>query len=111
MNMSNTRTFRAPAIAVSLLMLAACTSDPQNVEADYGNSVRHMVEAQTANPSAPADSAAIDHGDGTRVNAAVEVYRKPAGDAYQDVSRVSGAATITPRAFPDVELTLAEIFA
>ena len=41
----------------------------------------------------------------------VEVYRKPADDAYHDVSHVSGAATVTPRAFPDVELALAEIFA
>ena len=41
----------------------------------------------------------------------VEVYREPAGDAYHDVSRVSGAATVSPPGFPDVELTLAEIFA
>jgi Uma2 family endonuclease len=42
---------------------------------------------------------------------AVEVYRAPEGGAYRDVSRVGGAATVSPAAFPDVALTLAEIFA
>ena len=41
----------------------------------------------------------------------VEVYRDPSPEGYRDVTRVSGTATLTLRAFPDVVLTLAEIFA
>ena len=42
----------------------------------------------------------------------IEIYRTPHAGGYRDVSRVSGAsATVTLQAFPDVTLTLAEIFA
>ena len=43
---------------------------------------------------------------------AIEVYRRPVGDRYGDVSRVADAAdATTPQAFPDISLPLAEIFA
>jgi Uma2 family endonuclease len=43
---------------------------------------------------------------------AIEVYRSPEGSRYRDVGRVAGAdATITLPAFPDVTLSLTEIFA
>ncbi|MBM4440869.1 MAG: Uma2 family endonuclease [Candidatus Rokubacteria bacterium] len=43
---------------------------------------------------------------------AVEIHRDPHDDSYRSVTRVSGAAsTVSPQAFPDVVLTLAEIFA
>jgi Uma2 family endonuclease len=41
----------------------------------------------------------------------VEVYRDPTPGGYRGVARVSGTATLTPQAFPDVTLTLPEIFA
>ncbi|MBI2216170.1 MAG: Uma2 family endonuclease [Candidatus Rokubacteria bacterium] len=41
----------------------------------------------------------------------IEVHRTPQGDRYRDVGRLSGAATVTLQAFPDVAVTLAEIFA
>jgi Uma2 family endonuclease len=41
----------------------------------------------------------------------IEIHRTPDGDRYRDVSRVQGVATVTLQAFPDVALTLAEIFA
>jgi len=41
----------------------------------------------------------------------VDVYRAPDAGAYRDVSRVEGAASVSPRAFPDVVLPLAKIFA
>ena len=41
----------------------------------------------------------------------VQVHRTPAPDGYRDVSRVAGVAAVTLQAFPDVALTLAEIFA
>jgi len=41
----------------------------------------------------------------------VEVYRTPGPEGYRDVSLAAGTATLTLQAFPDVELTTAEIFA
>jgi Uma2 family endonuclease len=41
----------------------------------------------------------------------IEIYRRPERDRYLDVRRVQGAETISLQAFPDVTLTLAEIFA
>jgi Uma2 family endonuclease len=41
----------------------------------------------------------------------IEVHRSPERGAYRDVSRVAGMGTIALAAFPDVALTLAEIFA
>jgi len=42
---------------------------------------------------------------------AVEVHRAPTADGYREVTRVTGEGTVSPAAFPDVRLTLAEIFA
>ena len=41
----------------------------------------------------------------------IEIHSTPDGERYRDVSRVDGVATVTLQAFPDVALTLAEIFA
>jgi Uma2 family endonuclease len=41
----------------------------------------------------------------------IEVYRAPAADGYREVRRVAAPATISPLAFPDVALALAEVFA
>jgi Uma2 family endonuclease len=41
----------------------------------------------------------------------IEIHRTPEGGRYRDVSRVSGVATVTLQAFPDVVLALADIFA
>ena len=43
--------------------------------------------------------------------ASIEIYRTPEAGGYRDVHRVSGDATVRLQAFPDVALTLAEIFA
>jgi len=89
MNMNTIKSIGGLAAAVSLLLAAGCAGDPTKVEEDFGNSVRHMTEAQTANPAAPVDNEAIDHGDGTRINAAVEAYRKDVAnpqDVKKDVS-------------------------
>ena len=42
---------------------------------------------------------------------AVEVHRDPGPDGYRDVRRVAGAASVALQAFPDVELSIANIFA
>jgi Uma2 family endonuclease len=41
----------------------------------------------------------------------VDVYRAPGAEGYRDVTRVAGGAMLTLQAYPDVELTTAEIFA
>jgi Uma2 family endonuclease len=41
----------------------------------------------------------------------VEVHRAPGPDGYRDVRLVAGAATLTPQAFPDVEVVTTDIFA
>ena len=41
----------------------------------------------------------------------VEVHREPGPEGYRDVSLVAGAATLALQAFPDVELSTADIFA
>lgn len=71
---------RPLALCAPLLLAAGCATGPETVENDYGNSVRHMMQAQTANPTAPADSNPLDHGDGMRINGAVEAYRNGVAD-------------------------------
>jgi Uma2 family endonuclease len=41
----------------------------------------------------------------------IEIHRSPDGGRYREVTLVSGDATVTLQAFPDVTLPLAEIFA
>lgn len=45
------------------------------------------------------------------ITESIEISRAPEGTRYREVSQVAGDATITLQAFPDVVLTLAEIFA
>lgn len=68
-------TMTGVALAASLGLIAGCAYGPAAVEADYGNSVRHMVQAQTINP-APVDTHAIEGSDGQRLNTVLETYRK-----------------------------------
>ncbi len=41
----------------------------------------------------------------------VEVHRGPGPEGYRETGRVAGTATLTPQAFPDVQLSTTEIFA
>jgi len=41
----------------------------------------------------------------------VEVHRTPQAGSYRDVSRLTGVAPVNPLAFPDIRVTLTEIFA
>jgi Uma2 family endonuclease len=41
----------------------------------------------------------------------VGVYRDPGAGGYRSVHRVAGRAVLALQAFPDVELTVADIFA
>lgn len=72
---------RALLASAALLAAAGCATGPEAVEQDFGNSVRAMRQAQIANPSAPVDNSPIDHGDGQRINGAIDAYRKGVSDA------------------------------
>jgi type IV pilus biogenesis protein CpaD/CtpE len=76
--MNSSKTVISVALAAGLA-LAGCATGPETVEKDFGNSVRHMMQVQTANPSAPVDGNALDHGDGQRANSVMEAYRKDVG--------------------------------
>ncbi len=78
MNARN-KPYAAALLAAIALSAAGCAQGPVAVEQDYGKSVRQMVELQTANPAAPADTQPIDHGDGERLNNVIDVYRKDVG--------------------------------
>ena len=41
----------------------------------------------------------------------IEIHRQPDDQGYRERRRVTGDAVVSPQAFPDVTLTLAEIFA
>ena len=43
--------------------------------------------------------------------ASIEVHRDPGPEGYREVRRLIGVATLALLAFPDVEMTLAEVFA
>jgi hypothetical protein len=41
----------------------------------------------------------------------VEIHRGPAAEGYGETRRLTGGATVSPQAFPDIVLPLVEIFA
>jgi Uma2 family endonuclease len=41
----------------------------------------------------------------------VDIHRTPAADGYREVAHAAGTATVALQAFPDVELTVGQIFA
>lgn len=73
----------------ALTALAGCASETPRVDAEFGNSVRHMVEAQTLDPEAsrnpPAEAPAV--ADGQRVETVLEGYRKDVSRGTEDVRR------------------------
>jgi hypothetical protein len=63
-----------------VLGVSACATQSQS-EQDFGESVRHVVQAQKANPDASRnpDPNPIMHGDGARLEPVVEAYRTDTG--------------------------------
>lgn len=78
--MSNSRVWLALMV---LSGLAACSAYPRT-EADFGNSVEHMVRSQRM-PTGPVDQEPVETSDGERINAVLEAYRT-------DVSRTDAPA-------------------
>jgi len=46
-------------IALTIVITAGCSTEPERVEADYGNSVHQMIQASTYNPEAAASTESI----------------------------------------------------
>lgn len=76
----------AAMLAALLAGTSACSSRESVTERDFGKSVHSMVERQTLNPTNATlpDPQAVDHGNGERLNAAMEAYKT-------DVTRPQGA--------------------
>ena len=78
--------------ALILAAATACSTDPVRVEQDYGNSVRHMIDAQMADPQAARNPSADLPGalDGDKGEKAIEAYRNPppAAGASRDFFRI-----------------------
>lgn len=70
---------RLGAMLITVALLGGCdTYGPTATELDYGNSVRNMVQSQTANPG-PVDDAPAESGDAQRARNAIDVYRSDVG--------------------------------
>lgn len=78
--MNNSRLWLA---LVALAGLVACSAYPRT-EADYGNSVEHMVRSQRV-PTGPVNPDPVETGDGQRIDNVLEAYRT-------DVSRTEEPA-------------------
>ena len=74
--MAQIRKYIGIGLAAICLGLTACAA-PSGTKDDYGNSVRNMVSAQTANPNAAIQNKdrQADKGDGQRGEAVIEAYR------------------------------------
>jgi hypothetical protein len=71
------------AAALVALTTAGCASDygESRSEREFGNSVRHVVQAQKANPdrSENPDPNPVDHADGARMEPVLKAYRTDTG--------------------------------
>jgi type IV pilus biogenesis protein CpaD/CtpE len=77
MNVNSSKTLAVLLGSASVALLAACANKQTATEANFGASVRQMIEAQTYDPStltAPSTET-IDSGDGRRLEAVLESYR------------------------------------
>ena len=66
-----------PRSLLATLLLSACATGPTQTEQTFGDSVRHMIDAQTYDRSTlrtPSEEA-IDRTDGRMLEGALEAYR------------------------------------
>jgi len=59
LNKESNNTLVAGAIGLAIVISTGCSTEPERVEADYGNSVRQMVQASTYDPEAAASTESI----------------------------------------------------
>jgi uncharacterized protein YcfL len=72
-------------------MLAGCVStEPERVEADFGNSVNQMIQAQTHNPEAAArtESIPVKEMDGEMAVSTLEALRKDTSRDKETINNV-----------------------
>lgn len=75
------------AVAATAMLTTACTETRTATEADYGNSLRQVKQASSANPAAHANpsDATVEGGDAETLNSSVTNMRKAATKASDDV--------------------------
>ena len=82
---------KLPACILACAVVATMTgcAETPRADADFGNSVRAMVDAQTYNPDAARNppEAAPTAGDGQRLENVVGGYRKDVARGVEDVRR------------------------
>ncbi len=68
-------------IVMAIALTTGCASGPTRVEADYGNSVRAMRQAQIMDPvaAATADTTPVTSTDGQRMENVLKTYRESVG--------------------------------
>ena len=78
----------ATALAIAALLIAGCADTPLS-DADYGESVRQMVQAQTLDPVAASNPPELppEITDGARLEKALEVYRKDVAKGITEVKQ------------------------
>lgn len=75
------------ALTVAALLTAGCADTPLS-DADYGSSVRQMVQAQTLDPAAASNPPALaPETDGARLEKALETYRKDVAKGVTEVKQ------------------------
>jgi hypothetical protein len=81
-------TLHATALVIATLLLAGCADTPL-ADADYGKSVRQMVQAQTFDPAAASNPPELppEITDGARLAEALEVYRKDVAKGITEVKQ------------------------
>lgn len=63
-------------LAAAALAMGACTTTPQNLDAQMGHSVEMIKALQVANPQAATDTRPVEGIDGKAADALVERYHK-----------------------------------
>lgn len=81
-------TIHATALAIAALLIAGCADTPL-ADADYGTSVRQMIQAQTFDLAAASNPPALapDITDGARLEEALEIYRKDVAKGITEVKQ------------------------
>jgi hypothetical protein len=76
------------AVAIATVAIAGCADTPQ-ADADYGNSVQQMVQAQIFDPVAASNPGELPPAvtDGARLENALEVYREDVAKGNTEVKR------------------------
>jgi type IV pilus biogenesis protein CpaD/CtpE len=78
-----------PSTLLALTVLVSGCADTPRIDADYGSSVKQMVQAQTLDPAAASNppELAPEMTDGARLQNALDVYRKDVAKGSTEVKQ------------------------